>query len=221
LILLLRMMSVGMKAWDMIDSQMFREPKFSPNIIVRFLPALMSLLVDDQVRSLNAKLPPDERESALAIIEHSGPPPDAFATYVQDSGVAALLAMYYALNVTRAKDKTALIRTMGIIANAENGRAFDDTFLHSFVALLIPMISEFAHEDFCTAIFDEFFFTNISRENVCRHVLKLVWYVFPKLSESRRETIMKALNQGTVVSVRSSEQLHPISNDNHYKLLVL
>ena len=32
----------------------------------------MSLMVDDQVRSLNAKLPSDERESALTIIEHSG-----------------------------------------------------------------------------------------------------------------------------------------------------
>lgn len=32
----------------------------------------MSLLVDDQVRSLNSKLPSDERESALTIIEHSG-----------------------------------------------------------------------------------------------------------------------------------------------------
>ena len=32
----------------------------------------MSLMVDDQVRSLNAKLPADERESALTIIEHSG-----------------------------------------------------------------------------------------------------------------------------------------------------
>lgn len=32
----------------------------------------MSLIVDDQVRSLNAKLPSDERESALTVIEHSG-----------------------------------------------------------------------------------------------------------------------------------------------------
>jgi negative elongation factor B len=29
-------------------------------------------MVDDQVRALNAKLPPDERESAITIIEHSG-----------------------------------------------------------------------------------------------------------------------------------------------------
>ena len=38
----------------------------------------MSLIVDDSVRALNNKLPPDERESAHIIIEHSGPPPDAY-----------------------------------------------------------------------------------------------------------------------------------------------
>lgn len=32
----------------------------------------MSLIVDDQVRGLNSKLPPDERDAAITIIEHSG-----------------------------------------------------------------------------------------------------------------------------------------------------
>lgn len=40
--------------------------------MTKFLPALMSLMVDDEVRRLNAKLPLDERESAITIIEHSG-----------------------------------------------------------------------------------------------------------------------------------------------------
>lgn len=51
---------------------MFREPKLDPQIVTKFLPALVSLMVDDDVRRLNAKLPPDERESAITIIEHSG-----------------------------------------------------------------------------------------------------------------------------------------------------
>jgi negative elongation factor B len=29
-------------------------------------------MVDDEVRMLNSKFPPDERESAITIIEHSG-----------------------------------------------------------------------------------------------------------------------------------------------------
>lgn len=52
--------------------QEFKEPKLDSQIVTKFLPALMSLMVDDQVRALNSKLPPDERESAITIIEHSG-----------------------------------------------------------------------------------------------------------------------------------------------------
>lgn len=52
--------------------QLFREPKLDPQIVTKFLPALVSLMVDDDVRRLNARLPLDERESAITIIEHSG-----------------------------------------------------------------------------------------------------------------------------------------------------
>ena len=72
LILLLRMLSLGLSSWEMIHTQVFKEPKLDAQIVTKFLPSLLSLMVDDQVRNLNAKLPPDERESAIAIIEHSG-----------------------------------------------------------------------------------------------------------------------------------------------------
>jgi negative elongation factor B len=70
------MLALGLSACDMLTSQHFREPKLlDSQIVTKFLPALLSLMVDDQVRNLNAKLPPDERESAIAIIEHSGTNP--------------------------------------------------------------------------------------------------------------------------------------------------
>lgn len=72
LILLLRMLSLGLSSLDLLTTQHFKEPKLDSQIVTKFLPSLLSLMVDDQVRNLNAKLPPDERESAIAIIEHSG-----------------------------------------------------------------------------------------------------------------------------------------------------
>uniref|UniRef100_A0A1B0GLC0 Negative elongation factor b n=1 Tax=Lutzomyia longipalpis TaxID=7200 RepID=A0A1B0GLC0_LUTLO len=48
LILLLRMLALGLSAWVMIDSQEFKEPKLDSQVVTKFLPALMSLMVDDQ-----------------------------------------------------------------------------------------------------------------------------------------------------------------------------
>lgn len=154
LVLVLRMLSLGLSANELLTTQHFKEPKLDSQIVTKFLPALVSLMVDDQVRNLNAKLPPDERESAIAIIEHSGmqssnhlhfcikcnrvivsgPPPDAFQAYVNDSGVAATLAMYYTLQLARQKDKVGLSRVLGCLSTSYHGRSYDDAYLHSLVS---------------------------------------------------------------------------------------
>nr|XP_053633945.1 negative elongation factor B-like [Cherax quadricarinatus] len=124
------------------------------------------------------------------------PPPDAYQAYLQESSVACILAMYYTLHTATRKDKTALMRVLGTLATCHQDRAFQDTFLHSLVAALIPMADDFSTEDFCTVVFDEFFFTNINRENVMRHVMKLVWYIHPKLPPARLDTLQKVLQPG-------------------------
>lgn len=55
------------------------------------------------------------------------------------------------------------------------------------------MTDEFATADFCTGLFDEFFFAGLTRDNVTRHLLKLLWYVYPRLPPNRLHTLMKAL----------------------------
>merc|ERR1719500_579584 len=126
--LLLRMLTLGLSAWEMIETQEFAERKLEPSLVTKFIPALMSLIVDDSVRALNNKLPPDERESAHIIIEHSGPPPDAYQAFIEDSSVAAVLAMHYTLQTAKAKDKTGLMRVLPILANSVKGNPFEDPF---------------------------------------------------------------------------------------------
>ncbi|XP_063244887.1 negative elongation factor B isoform X2 [Bacillus rossius redtenbacheri] len=208
LILLLRMLALGLSAWVMIDSQEFKEPKLDSQIVTKFLPALMSLMVDDQVRALNSKLPPDERESAITIIEHSGPPPDACQAYVQESSVASILAMYYTLHTARSKDRVGLMRVLGTLANCHSDIAFDDPFLHSLVSLLIHSSDEFSAEDFCTIVFDEFFSAGLGRDNVPKHLLKLLWYIYPKLPHSRLHMLMKALQP----TAMHNESVHMLYN---------
>ncbi|XP_065353208.1 negative elongation factor B [Cloeon dipterum] len=217
LILLLRMLALGLSAWQMISTQEFKEPKLDSQVVTKFLPALMSLMVDDLVRSLNSKLPPDERESAITIIEHSGPPPDACQAYVQESSVASILAMYYTLHCARTKDRVGLMRVLGTLANCENDRAFEDPFLHSLISLLINNPDEFAAEDFCTVLFDEFFFAGITRDNVSRHILKLLWYVHAKLPTNRLETLVKAVQP----TMQQNTDVHKLYGDLQNKLEAL
>ena len=125
LLLLLRMLALGLGAWEMIDSQDFREPRLESPLVLQFLPAMMSLIVDDQVRALNAKFPVEERDTASIIIDHSGPPPDMYDSLAGQSPIAAVMAMQYTLQTCKARDKTGLMRVLGILAQNIRGHPFE------------------------------------------------------------------------------------------------
>uniref|UniRef100_A0A023FVC8 Putative negative elongation factor b negative elongation factor b n=1 Tax=Amblyomma parvum TaxID=251391 RepID=A0A023FVC8_AMBPA len=221
LVLVLRMLSLGLRAWDMISTQQYKEPKLDVQLVTKFLPALMSLMVDDQVRSLSSRLPQDDRESAITTIEHSGPPPDAYQAYVQENAVASMLAVYYTFHTARQRDRTGVMRVLGSLAGAEGQRAYPDPFLHTLVGHLALMADDFAQEDFCTVVFDEFFLTGLSSapsgsssaapasggtptvassltavecaNSAARHLLRLLWHVHAKLPPARLQGLMKTL----------------------------
>jgi len=193
LILELRMMALGLEAHTMLHTQDYREPKLDPQVITKFVPAMMCLMVDDQVRNLSSKLPQNDRETAITTIEHSGPPPDAYQAYIQENGVACVLALYYTLHVSRHRDKTGVMRVLGTLSTSEGARAFDDHFLHSLIGHLVAMLDEFSAEDLCTVVFDEFLLTSLARDHVVRHLIKLVWHTHQKHTTSRMDGLMKAL----------------------------
>jgi hypothetical protein len=53
------------------------------------------------------------------------------------------------------------------------------------------MRDDFEAEDFCTIVFDEFFFTSINSDNVVRHLMRLLWFVHPKVSANRLDNLIK------------------------------
>jgi len=190
--LLLRMLVLGLSAWSMIDTQEFVEPRLDPRLVTRFIPGLMALIVDDQVRNVNSKLPSEERETAQITIDHSGPPPETFQTFIEENPVAAVLAMHYSLQASRAKDRVAVMRVLGSLGNAVRGNPFEDPFMHGLVGnLATHMRDDFSEEDFCTVVFDEFFYGNLNSESFVKHLLRLLWFVFPKLNAVRIENLMK------------------------------
>lgn len=193
LLLILRMLNLGLHCWDILNSQVFKEPHLDPKLLTKFVPILMSLIVDDQVRSLNSKLPQDDRESALEIIEHSGTPPDLVIKFIQEDRLATLLTLYYCFQLLKQKDKTGIIRILGSLSNSQDTRLIEDPFLHTLVLYFSPMVEDFSHENLCTVVFDELFLSLITQGNVIHHLLKLVYRSVSYLPDHRLELIMKTV----------------------------
>ncbi|KAH7932112.1 hypothetical protein HPB51_029529 [Rhipicephalus microplus] len=102
------------------------------------------------------------------------------------------------------------MRVLGSLAGAEGQRAYQDPFLHTLVGHLALMADDFAQEDFCTVVFDEFFLSGLSSSasggsttaalpttegasSAARHLLRLLWHVHAKLPPARLQGLMKTL----------------------------
>ncbi len=47
--------------------------------------------------------------------------------------------MHYTLQTAKARDKTGLMRVLGMLANAVKGNPFEDAFMHCLVTALIQV----------------------------------------------------------------------------------
>ncbi|CAM2103701.1 negative elongation factor B [Lepidochelys kempii] len=190
LLLLLRMLSLGQGAWDMIDSQVFREPKMEHELITKFLPMLMSFVVDDYTFNVDQKLPSEEK----GPIPYPSTIPEAFTKFLQEHRIACEVGLYYILHITKQRNKNAFLRLLPALAETFSDLAFSDIFLHLLTGNLTLLGDEFALEDFCTSLFDGFFLTACSRkENVHRHVLRLLLHLHHKVAPTKLESLQKAL----------------------------
>nr|XP_029493355.1 negative elongation factor B-like isoform X4 [Oncorhynchus nerka] len=200
LMLLLRMLSLGQGAWDMIDSQVFKEPRLELEVVTRFLPAMLSVLVDDYTFTVEQKLPSEEKTS----LSYPTALPDNFNKYLQENRVACEMGLYYALHIAKQRNKNALQRLLPALVETYNDMAFGDIFLHLLTAHLTLLSDEFGTEEFCSAVFDGFLLNSFSsKDNVHRHNLRLLLHLHQKVLPSCVETLVKTLEP----SKQSSDQV--------------
>uniref|UniRef100_A0A667HN60 Negative elongation factor complex member B n=1 Tax=Lynx canadensis TaxID=61383 RepID=A0A667HN60_LYNCA len=162
LLLLLRLLALGQGAWDMIDSQVFKEPKMEVELITRFLPMLMSFVVDDHTFNVDQKLPAEEK----APVTYPNTLPESFTKFLQEHRMACEVGLYYVLHITKQRNKNALLRLLPGLVETFGDLAFGDIFLHLLMGNLALLADEFALEDFCRSLFDGFLLTASPR---CLH----------------------------------------------------
>ncbi|RXM98417.1 Negative elongation factor B [Acipenser ruthenus] len=191
LLLQLRMLSLGQGAWDMIDSQVFKEPRLELDLVTKFLPSVLALVVDDYTFNVDQKLPPMEDKVPVA---YPSSLPESFTKALQENRVACELGLYYILHITKQRNKNALQRLLPALVETYNDMAFSDVFLHLFTGSFTLLSDEFGAEEFCNAVFDGFFLTSFSsKENVHRHILRLILHLHHKILPSRLESLIKTL----------------------------
>lgn len=180
-LLLLRMLSMGLRAWQMIDSQIFKEPKLDTDLVIKFLPGIIGIMVEDQLASLSLK--------AVEL--------DPVHNYViktsKADNIAATVVVHYALTVTKQGCVASVIRILPLLAKCDVDTVYSDLSLHELVSYLANMADSFSSQDLCCAVFDKFFMPYLSRENVIRHLLRLLRWIYQKVDGFTVNRVIKSL----------------------------
>ncbi|EPY86082.1 negative elongation factor B isoform 1 [Camelus ferus] len=159
-------------------------------LITRFLPTLMSFVVDDHTFNVDQKLPAEEK----APVTYPNTLPESFTKFLQEQRMACEVGLYYVLHITKQRNKNALLRLLPGLVETFGDLAFSDIFLHLLTGNLALLADEFALEDFCSSLFDGFLLTASPRkENVQRHVLRLLIHLHHRVAPSKLEALQKAL----------------------------
>ncbi|CAH3033818.1 unnamed protein product [Pocillopora meandrina] len=179
---LLRVLNLGVSAWEMISNQHFTEVALSGELIHKFLPILMSLMVDSSLHSLHNKHHVDDDN---ADVEDPIQFTDYFAEITSANSVAFTLAWCYLLHVINQRDRHTLVAILPWFVNTCQERALDEVSLHTLTSSLAAWQEEFTHPDFCDVVFDQFLLPLVSHTSVMRHTLRLLSYIFPKLDPQK------------------------------------
>lgn len=108
--------------------------------------------------------------------------------------MACEVGLYYVLHITKQRNKNALLRLLPGLVETFGDLAFSDIFLHLLTGNLALLADEFALEDFCSSLFEGFLLTASPRkENVQRHVLRLLLHLHHRVAPTRLQALQKAL----------------------------
>lgn len=59
------------------------------------------------------------------------------------------------------KDRVVVCNIIFVFVYCENERVYEDIFLYFFILFFIVMFDEFVYDDFCSVVFDDYFFVRI------------------------------------------------------------
>lgn len=197
LMFLIRLLSLSVTAWNIIKTQSFTESPVNIDVITKFLPMLMSLMLDTTVGVINGDtLVPD------SVIEFSKQDP-----------VAQTILCFYINYLIQGNKRTILDIILPNFANALKTQPVNSALLNLMVHSMLKHVEKFSEPSYCALLCDKFLFTWLQYEEVLHHVLRVLWNIYEKVDSQQMVQLLTA----TQPSSQHSEVIH----DLHSKLVDL
>lgn len=199
LVFLVRLMSLSCTAWDIIKAQSFTEIPVNTNVITKFLPMLMSLMLEN---TLGVGANGGDKALHKAIIDFS-----------ENDAVALTILSYYINHLIQSNKRIILDVFLPKFALALQAQPIDSPPLNLMVHSMLRHIDKFPEASYCELVLDKFLFNWLKHEEVLHHTLRVLWSIHEKVDGQKMVQLLTA----TKPTAQHSEVIHSL----HSKLVDL
>lgn len=211
LVLLIRMLALGQSAWEIINKQVFKEPRIDLDIVTKFMPALLSISVCNSISNLGkktesfAKSETDEnQDSSVSESDDQREYDDAapiqvLITFLQQEPLSCQVFMWYILYLVKHRRKSLLLKVLPLLAKHHKDSSNDSIFLHALVAQLAvapgPATSEdlLADDDFCQMLFKFLIPGRQAKEAAQKQLLRLLLNTYRRVPHAKLKNVLSKL----------------------------
>lgn len=221
LVLLIRMLALGQAAWDIINNQVFKEPRIDLDIVTKFVPSLSVVAMCDIISSFHTKMnclekslaenheesgSSEDRETDKAnykLDESDNNSIDILQKFVQSEPLSCLIMKWYILSLIQHNKKSLLIKLLPLLGKQVKDTSGDMIFVNTLISHLVLLPSQtttsqkvedlLADDAFCVVFFKFLLQGKLTKESIHRHALRLLVEVCPRLPSPRLKTLMLRL----------------------------
>lgn len=192
LMFLIRLLTLSVNSWSMLKSQDFKETPMNVDIITKFLPTLMSVMLDGMHGSMNSG-------STISI-------PESLWDFIREDMVAQCILSHYINQLIQGNKRIMLEVILPHYARALKPQPLNSTLLNMMIHSMVRHIDQFTESSQCILLYDQFLFVWLQYEPVLHHVLRLLWCVYEKINSDQLVRLLTA----TQPSSQHSDSLHDL-----------
>lgn len=199
--LVLRLLSVGLNAWNMHSLGEYKEPKIDSIIYTKFLSSLMVQMCEDVCRLTAEKVSLDEEFNEASQHEWGElcknwekSINENLLVFFKSDPLCCFLMLYYVLDLAKKKDIGGLIKILPYLPRSFGDMAYQETFLHVLLWHLCTQAEALgARDEYFDAIFGQFLMKKIqdTDERVKAQTIKLAYFCSSKLPKLKRDYILE------------------------------
>jgi len=191
LMFLIRLLTLSVGSWTMIKTQNFKESPMNPDIITKFLPMMLSVMLDN-IHCGNSNW-------TVSI-------PESIWSYLKEDQVAQMIFSYFIAQLISHDKRIVLEAVLPHFARALKSQPINTSVLNLIVHNALRHLESFSDPTYCILFFDQFLFVWKDYEEILHHVLRLLWYVHEKIE---RQELVRLLT-ATQPSAQHSEMVHDL-----------